>query len=79
MLKKDWSHDPLLNKRTKGKQDGQSGWRGRSAAMAALLRYYTIFDEEPLKMLLNLVDMLLEPSLPTSQFAGRWVACISRC
>jgi hypothetical protein len=73
MLQKDWSHDPLPSKRAIAKQDAQSGWKGRNAAMAALLKYYISFDEDPLKLLLNLVDLLLESCLPHAQFAGRWM------
>ena len=70
MLQNDWSHDPHSKFKGTAKQDAQSGWRGRSAAMAALLKYYISFDEEPLRLLLKLVDLLLDSCLPNSQFPG---------
>ena len=79
MLQKDWSHDPLPSKRTAAKQDAQSGWKGRSAPMAALLKYYISLDKDPLKLLLNLVDLLLESCPPDARFAGKWMACPPRC
>lgn len=68
----DWSHDPHLTRKTKAKQDAQSGWKGRSAAMAALLRYHISFDEVPLELLLTLVDVLSEARLPKCQYTGKF-------
>ena len=39
--------------------------------MAALLKHYISFDTDPLQLLLALVDLLLDPGLQDSRFAGR--------
>lgn len=69
MLKNDWSHCPASNggKTTPG---DKPGWGGRTAAMCSLLKYHIRYDDEPLQLVLKLVELMLMDPVPEHEFAG---------
>ncbi len=71
MLQSEWEHCPAAAAGTaKARSGAASGWKGRNAAMATLLKYLVLHTPKPLDMLLKLAESLMEATLSDSEYAG---------
>lgn len=71
MLQSEWEHCHAAAAGTaKARSGAASGWKGRNAAMATLLKHLVLHRTKPLDMLLKLAESLMDATLSDSDYAG---------
>lgn len=77
MLQNDWEHCPAAAPgRHKPRQGAGCGWKGRTAAIATLLRFHVVHHNSPLATLLKLAEDLMPSMLSDSDYAGEFVTLL---